>query len=191
MWLATLNSSSRKSLDFLVCPLWSYLSLLLSSHSSHLPSISPLHKLTIKTEIIDPWAGSYAMEALTAELEEKAKKVIEEVFTLKLSSSFYLPSVFFFCFFFRLNSESLLTFVAQVEALGGMAKAVTQGMPKRRIEESAAKRQANIDSANEGKLFSRPLPSSLFPLPSSLAPLSYSPLPFLCFRSRRLTLLQQ
>jgi len=33
--------------------------------------------------------------------------------------------------------------------LGGMAKAVEQGMPKRRIEESAAKRQANIDSGEE------------------------------------------
>lgn len=65
-------------------------------------------------KIIDPWAGSYAMESLTADLVEKARAVVEEV-----------------------------------EALGGMAKAVAQGMPKRRIEESAAKRQAKIDSGDE------------------------------------------
>jgi methylmalonyl-CoA mutase len=34
----------------------------------------------------------------------------------------------------------------QVEGLGGMAKAVASGMPKLRIEESAAKKQARIDS---------------------------------------------
>lgn len=54
------------------------------------------------------------MESLTAELESKARAIIDEV-----------------------------------EALGGMAKAVAQGMPKRRIEESAAKRQAHIDSGAE------------------------------------------
>lgn len=40
--------------------------------------------------------------------------------------------------------------VEEVESLGGMAKAVDSGMPKLRIEESAAKRQARIDS-NQGK----------------------------------------
>lgn len=40
--------------------------------------------------------------------------------------------------------------IKEVEGLGGMAKAVSQGMPKRRIEESAAKRQAKIDSGEEG-----------------------------------------
>ncbi|KAG2182287.1 hypothetical protein INT43_007214 [Umbelopsis isabellina] len=39
--------------------------------------------------------------------------------------------------------------VEEVEALGGMAKAVDSGMPKLRIEESAAKRQARIDSNQE------------------------------------------
>jgi len=32
--------------------------------------------------------------------------------------------------------------------MGGMAKAVTAGMPKLRIEECAARRQARIDSSN-------------------------------------------
>ena len=34
----------------------------------------------------------------------------------------------------------------QIEDMGGMAKAVASGMPKLKIEESAAKRQARIDS---------------------------------------------
>jgi methylmalonyl-CoA mutase len=34
----------------------------------------------------------------------------------------------------------------QVDELGGMAKAVASGMPKLRIEECAARRQAKIDS---------------------------------------------
>lgn len=36
----------------------------------------------------------------------------------------------------------------QVEEMGGMAKAVAAGMPKLRIEECAARRQARIDSGN-------------------------------------------
>lgn len=39
--------------------------------------------------------------------------------------------------------------VEECEDLGGMAKAVATGMPKLRIEESAAKRQARIDSGKE------------------------------------------
>jgi methylmalonyl-CoA mutase len=39
--------------------------------------------------------------------------------------------------------------MAEVEALGGMTKAVESGMPKLRIEESAARRQARIDRAEE------------------------------------------
>jgi methylmalonyl-CoA mutase len=39
--------------------------------------------------------------------------------------------------------------VEEVEAMGGMAKAVASGMPKLRIEESAARRQARIDSGKE------------------------------------------
>jgi methylmalonyl-CoA mutase len=39
--------------------------------------------------------------------------------------------------------------VDEVEALGGMAKAVVEGLPKKRIEECSAKRQAKIDSGQE------------------------------------------
>lgn len=39
--------------------------------------------------------------------------------------------------------------IQEVEALGGMTKAVSEGLPKRRIEETAAKRQAAIDSGQE------------------------------------------
>jgi methylmalonyl-CoA mutase len=60
--------------------------------------------------VIDPLAGSYYVEALTASLYNEAEKII-----------------------------------AEVEELGGMAKAIETGMPKMRIEESAAKRQARID----------------------------------------------
>ena len=34
----------------------------------------------------------------------------------------------------------------QIEEMGGMAKAVVSGMPKMRIEEAAARKQARIDS---------------------------------------------
>ena len=39
--------------------------------------------------------------------------------------------------------------IEQVEAMGGMTKAVEAGMPKLRIEESAARRQARIDRGEE------------------------------------------
>merc|ERR1712212_150 len=39
--------------------------------------------------------------------------------------------------------------VEEVEGMGGMAKAVASGWPKLKIEECAAKRQANIDSGKE------------------------------------------
>jgi methylmalonyl-CoA mutase len=39
-----------------------------------------------------------------------------------------------------------LKHIEEVEALGGMAKAIEQGLPKLRIEEAAAKTQARIDS---------------------------------------------
>ncbi|MEY3479455.1 MAG: Methylmalonyl-CoA mutase large subunit [Verrucomicrobiota bacterium] len=39
--------------------------------------------------------------------------------------------------------------IAEVEKLGGMAKAINTGLPKMRIEEAAARRQARIDSGNE------------------------------------------
>ncbi len=66
------------------------------------------------THVIDPLAGSYYVESLTAELAEKAWALIEEV-----------------------------------EAMGGMTKAVASGMPKMRIEETAARRQAMIDRGTE------------------------------------------
>jgi len=39
--------------------------------------------------------------------------------------------------------------IEEVEAAGGMAKAIEQGIPKMRIEEAAAKKQARIDSGEE------------------------------------------
>ncbi len=62
------------------------------------------------THVVDPLAGSYYVENLTADLAAKAWELM-----------------------------------AEVEALGGMTRAVASGMPKLRIEESAAKRQAAID----------------------------------------------
>lgn len=66
------------------------------------------------TKVIDPWAGSYYVEALTHALMRRAWAHIEEV-----------------------------------ESLGGMAKAIETGLPKLRIEEAAARRQAHIDSGRE------------------------------------------
>ena len=63
---------------------------------------------------MDPWGGSYYVEALTNELMHRSWKLIEEV-----------------------------------EELGGMAKAIETGLPKMRIEEAAARRQARIDSGKE------------------------------------------
>jgi methylmalonyl-CoA mutase len=39
--------------------------------------------------------------------------------------------------------------IEEVEALGGMAKAIEQGLPKRRIEEAATRKQARIDSGQD------------------------------------------
>ena len=39
--------------------------------------------------------------------------------------------------------------IQEIEALGGMAKAIETGLPKMRIEEAAARRQARIDSGKE------------------------------------------
>ncbi|MCB1364931.1 MAG: methylmalonyl-CoA mutase [Rhodobacteraceae bacterium] len=66
------------------------------------------------THVVDPLAGSYYVESLTAELADKAWELMEEV-----------------------------------EAMGGMTKAVASGMPKLRIEETAARRQAMIDRGQE------------------------------------------
>ena len=45
--------------------------------------------------------------------------------------------------------EEALRLINEVEDMGGMAKAVAEGLPKLRIEECAAKKQANIDSGKE------------------------------------------
>ena len=63
---------------------------------------------------VDPWAGSFYVEKLTAEIAEKAWALIEEV-----------------------------------ESLGGMTKAIEAGIPKLRIEEAAARKQARIDSGQD------------------------------------------
>ncbi|MFL6005808.1 MAG: methylmalonyl-CoA mutase, partial [Gaiellaceae bacterium] len=63
------------------------------------------------TAVADPLGGSWYVEALTRELEEKAWALIEEV-----------------------------------EAHGGMTKAVAEGLPKHRIEEAAAARAAKVDT---------------------------------------------
>ncbi|WP_291131366.1 methylmalonyl-CoA mutase [Flavobacterium sp. UBA7682] len=63
---------------------------------------------------VDPWAGSYYVESLTAEIASNAWALIEEV-----------------------------------EELGGMTKAIEAGIPKLRIEEAAARKQARIDSSQD------------------------------------------
>lgn len=42
--------------------------------------------------------------------------------------------------------DGAMEIIDEVESMGGMAKAVASGMPKRRIEECAARKQARIDS---------------------------------------------
>ncbi|MCC5808356.1 MAG: methylmalonyl-CoA mutase [Opitutales bacterium] len=64
--------------------------------------------------IIDPWGGSYYVEALTDALLRRGQAHLDEV-----------------------------------ESLGGMAKAIETGIPKMRIEEASARRQARIDSGLE------------------------------------------
>ena len=60
-----------------------------------------------------------------------------------LAGSYYLESL----------TDSLITaarkIIDEVEELGGMTKAVESGMPKLRIEESSARRQARIDKGQE------------------------------------------
>ena len=46
----------------------------------------------------------------------------------------------------HLLAQKALAHIAEVEELGGMAKAIEKGLPKLRIEEAAAKTQARIDS---------------------------------------------
>ncbi len=73
-----------------------------------------LQEETKITKTVDPWAGSYYVESLTAEIAEKAWALIMEV-----------------------------------EELGGMTKAIESGIPKLRIEEAAARKQARIDSGQD------------------------------------------
>jgi methylmalonyl-CoA mutase len=64
--------------------------------------------------VVDPWGGSFYVEALTRALLDRAWAHMQEV-----------------------------------EELGGMTKAIESGVPKMRIEEAAARRQAHIDSGKE------------------------------------------
>lgn len=73
-----------------------------------------LQEETGVTNVVDPLAGSYYVEKLTADMIDEAWALIEEV-----------------------------------EQLGGMTKAVASGIPKLKIEESAARRQALIDRGEE------------------------------------------
>jgi methylmalonyl-CoA mutase len=66
------------------------------------------------TKVVDPLAGSYYVEKLTADLIAEAEKLI-----------------------------------AEIDEMGGMTKAVASGMPKLRIEEAAARRQAAVDRGDE------------------------------------------
>uniref|UniRef100_A0A8C7GJN5 Methylmalonyl-CoA mutase, mitochondrial n=1 Tax=Oncorhynchus kisutch TaxID=8019 RepID=A0A8C7GJN5_ONCKI len=45
--------------------------------------------------------------------------------------------------------NTALNFINEIEEMGGMARAVAEGIPKLRIEECAARRQARIDSGSE------------------------------------------
>ena len=87
-----------------------------SEHSARIARNTQLYiqEETQVTKLIDPWAGSYYVEKLTADLVTRAWELIKEV-----------------------------------EDLGGMANAIETGLPKMRIEEAAAKRQAKIDVGDE------------------------------------------
>ena len=73
-----------------------------------------LQEETGVSNVVDPLAGSYYVEKLTADLAGAAWELIEEV-----------------------------------DEMGGMTKAVAAGMPKLRIEETAARRQADIDRGDQ------------------------------------------
>ena len=45
--------------------------------------------------------------------------------------------------------DEAMQLISEVEAEGGMAEAIEKGIPKMRIEEAAAKKQANIDTGDE------------------------------------------
>ncbi len=60
-----------------------------------------------------------------------------------LAGSYYVESLT------KELADAARTILAEVDELGGMTKAINSGMPKLRIEESAAKRQARIDRGEE------------------------------------------
>ncbi|MBZ0325635.1 MAG: methylmalonyl-CoA mutase, partial [Alphaproteobacteria bacterium] len=60
-----------------------------------------------------------------------------------LAGSYYVESLT------HAIAKEAMTLIEEVEALGGMTKAVEAGMPKLRIEEAAARRQAAIDRGEE------------------------------------------
>ncbi|MGH8649463.1 MAG: methylmalonyl-CoA mutase family protein, partial [Burkholderiales bacterium] len=64
--------------------------------------------------VVDPWAGSYAMEKLTQDMADRAWTIIEEI-----------------------------------EAIGGMTKAVQSGWAKLKVEACAAEKQARIDRGED------------------------------------------
>ena len=45
--------------------------------------------------------------------------------------------------------DEALKVIEEMEAMGGMAKALSAGIPKLKIEECAAKKQARIDSGKD------------------------------------------
>jgi methylmalonyl-CoA mutase len=57
-----------------------------------------------------------------------------------------------------------LTLIDEVEALGGMTKAIAQGLPKMRIEEAAAKKQGRIDTGKDKIVGVNVFPSENVPL---------------------------
>jgi methylmalonyl-CoA mutase len=60
-----------------------------------------------------------------------------------LAGSYYVESLT------NTLAEKAWALIEEVEGLGGMTKAVASGMPKLRIEESAARRQARVDRGEE------------------------------------------
>ena len=90
-------------------------------------------------QVADPWAGSFMMESLTNDVYDAALKLINEVKK-------------FVCVCARVRVCACMCvctrvlMMKQIEEMGGMAKAVVSGMPKMRIEEAAARKQARIDS---------------------------------------------
>jgi methylmalonyl-CoA mutase len=56
--------------------------------------------------------------------------------------------------------DEAMKYIDEVEKEGGMTKAIEAGIPKMRIEEAAAKKQAKIDSSEEFIIWSKQLQNS-------------------------------